>query len=62
MDRNRGLGNAVVPQVAERLGRLILASDHRRRPAYGMEGEICAACQDWWPCADAQTAREQVPA
>lgn len=29
MDRNRGLGNAVVPQVAEHIGRLILAHAER---------------------------------
>jgi hypothetical protein len=33
MDRIRGLGNAVVPQVAEHVGRLIVAHDASERAA-----------------------------
>jgi hypothetical protein len=46
------LGNAVVPQVGEHLGRLFMAhaNAHREVPLYGAEGTVCAADGDWWPC------------
>jgi hypothetical protein len=35
---------------------------HRPRPFWGAEGVICAACHDWWPCAQATPPRKQVKA
>jgi DNA (cytosine-5)-methyltransferase 1 len=32
VDRLRGLGNSVVPQIAEALGRMILEADHALSP------------------------------
>jgi DNA (cytosine-5)-methyltransferase 1 len=54
MDRLRALGNAIVPQIAEALGRMIMDAEHW--PHECEDPEHCESCRQWYLERDVEHA------